>query len=256
MCSDFSGGGRCARAARLLLSGPDVLFLDEPTNHLDSAARAWLATYLASYEGTLVLVSHDTAMLKRACDSIAEITGDAPTADKPGSGRRLETYKSCSFDQWRQQRAERAQRWVSTYERQKEEERDLEDFIRRFGAKASKATQAKDREQKLKRLREEMVDRPHDAIDQGRRSPTRSKPPRAQRDGAPEENLGDTVASPLLKVRGGPAAASATLRRCLPLQPWRARTWGGRTRARRSRGGRGGATTNWTLTRSRTRRSS
>ena len=101
-----------------------------------------------------VLVSHDTAMLKRACDSIAEITGDAPTADKPGSGRRLETYKSCSFDQWRQQRAERAQRWVSTYERQKEEERDLEDFIRRFGAKASKARQAKDRAGKLETLEE------------------------------------------------------------------------------------------------------
>ena len=206
-CSDFSGGWQMRIAlARLLLSGPDVLFLDEPTNHLDSAARAWLATYLASYEGTLVLVSHDTAMLKRACDSIAEITGDAPTADKPGSGRRLETYKSCSFDQWRQQRAERAQRWVSTYERQKEEERDLEDFIRRFGAKASKATQAKDREQKLKRLREEMVDRPpRDVIDLAATLADEVEAlKRAQRDGAPEENLGDTVASPLLKVRGGP----------------------------------------------------
>ena len=153
-----------------------------------------------------MLVSHDTAMLKRACDSIAEITGDAPTADKPGSGRRLETYKSCSFDQWRQQRAERAQRWVSTYERQREEERDLEDFIRRFGAKASKATQAKDREQKLKRLREEMVDRPpRDVVDLAATLADEVEAlKRAQRDGAPEENLGDTVASPLLKVRGGP----------------------------------------------------
>ena len=206
-CLDFSGGWQMRIAlARLLLSGPDLLMLDEPTNHLDSAARSWLATYLAKYEGTLVLVSHDTAMLKRACDSIAEVVGEAPTADKPGSGRRVETYKSCSFDQWRQQRAERAQRWVATYERQKEEEADLEDFIRRFGAKASKATQAKDREQKLKRLRADMVDRPpRDVMDLAATLADEVEAlKRSQRDDAPAANLGDTVASPLLRTRGGP----------------------------------------------------
>lgn len=207
-CSDFSGGWQMRIAlARLLLSGPELLLLDEPTNHLDSAARSWLAQYLSTYEGTLVLVSHDTAMLKRACDSIAEVVGDAPSADRPaGNGRRLETYKSCSFDKWRQQRAERAFQWVSTYEKQKEEERDLEDFIRRFGAKASKATQAKDREQKLKRLRSEMMDRPpQDVVDLAATLADEVEAlKRASRDDAPAAELADTVASPLLRTRGGP----------------------------------------------------
>ena len=85
----------------------------------------------------------------------------------------------------------------ATYERQKEEERDPEDFIRRFGAKASKATQAKDREQKLKRLREEMPTGRATSSTSGNARRRGRSPKRAQRDGAPEENLGDTAASPL-----------------------------------------------------------
>ncbi|KAH8043996.1 ATPase [Aureococcus anophagefferens] len=203
-CGDFSGGWQMRIAlARLLLSGPEMLLLDEPTNHLDSAARSWLATYLADYEGTLVLVSHDTAMLKRACDSIAEVVGEQPRADRPaGHGRRLEAYKSCSFDKWRQQRAERAAQWVTEYEKQKIEEADLEDFIRRFGAKASKAAQAKDRERKLERLREVMRPRPPDDIVQLAKTladETEALKQASRR--RAETNLGDTVASPLLSTR-------------------------------------------------------
>jgi ATPase subunit of ABC transporter with duplicated ATPase domains len=204
-CGDFSGGWQMRIAlARLLLSGPEMLLLDEPTNHLDSAARSWLATYLADYEGTLVLVSHDTAMLKRACDSIAEVVGEQPRADRPaGHGRRLEAYKSCSFDKWRQQRAERAAQWVTEYEKQKVEEADLEDFVRRFGAKASKAAQAKDRERKLERLREVMRPRPPDDIVQLAKTLADETEAlkQASRDDAPKTNLGDTVASPLLSTR-------------------------------------------------------
>ncbi|KAJ1453926.1 P-loop containing nucleoside triphosphate hydrolase protein [Pelagophyceae sp. CCMP2097] len=165
-CSDFSGGWQMRIAlARLLLSGPDLLLLDEPTNHLDAAARSWLAGYLAQYDGTLVLVSHDTAMLKRVCDSIAEVVGEPPNADaKIQIGRRLELYKSCSFEKWRSERTERASRWVNTWETQVAECADLEDFIRRFGAKASKASQAKDRERKLERLRATMLPQPPEEI--------------------------------------------------------------------------------------------
>ena len=61
--------------ARLLLSEPELLVLDEPTNHLDAAARRWLGGYVGAYEGTVVLVSHDSEMLSVACDSIAEVRG-------------------------------------------------------------------------------------------------------------------------------------------------------------------------------------
>lgn len=153
-CADFSGGWQMRIGlARLLLSEPEICLLDEPTNHLDSAARSWLASYLSEYKGTLVLVTHDVAMLRQVCDSIAEVFGgQAP--------RSLETYKSCSYEKWRSERANRAARWVSTYERQIAEARDLEDFVRRFGAKASKASAAKDRMKKLERLRSTMLPSP------------------------------------------------------------------------------------------------
>ena len=140
--------------ARLLLSKPDLLLLDEPSNHLDAAARAWLADFLAEcaesararfapstrgragalggealsppvlaprvsrYDGTLVLVSHDSAMLRRACDSIAEVVGARDEVQAAGGGqvedlgpcRQLETYKSCSYEKWRAERAARAAR--------------------------------------------------------------------------------------------------------------------------------------------------
>ncbi|KAH8067114.1 ATPase [Aureococcus anophagefferens] len=162
-CGDFSGGWQMRIAlARLLLSGPEML-----------------------------------------CDSIAEVVGEQPRADRPaGHGRRLEAYKSCSFDKWRQQRAERAAQWVTEYEKQKVEEADLEDFIRRFGAKASKAAQAKDRERKLERLREVMRPRPPDDIVQLAKTLADETEAlkQASRDDA-ETNLGDTVASPLLSTR-------------------------------------------------------
>ena len=56
--------------AALLLRRPALLLLDEPTNHLDAAAKAWLADYLAEYVGTVVLVSHDRALLDVACSQV------------------------------------------------------------------------------------------------------------------------------------------------------------------------------------------
>ena len=85
--------------ARLLLSEPELLILDEPTNHLDAAARRWLGTYVGAYKGTVVLVSHDTEMLQRACNSIAEVRGGE-----------VELYKSMGYEKFLVEREERTKR--------------------------------------------------------------------------------------------------------------------------------------------------
>ena len=74
-CNTFSGGWQMRIAlARLLLSEPTVLLLDEPTNHLDSPAKAWLTNFLSVYPGTVLLVSHEEALLSQmACTTIAEV---------------------------------------------------------------------------------------------------------------------------------------------------------------------------------------
>ena len=75
VCSEFSGGWQMRIAlARLLLSEPDLL-VDEPTNHLDKGAKEWLCNYLSTYDGTLLVVSHDTNLLNNAVNSIAEVRG-------------------------------------------------------------------------------------------------------------------------------------------------------------------------------------
>ena len=89
LCSEFSGGWQMRIAlARLLLSEPDLLLLDEPTNHLDKGAREWLGQYLSRYDGTLLLVSHDTNLMNAAVSSIAEVRGGT-----------IELYKSRTHDQ-------------------------------------------------------------------------------------------------------------------------------------------------------------
>ena len=74
LCSEFSGGYQMKIAlARLLLSKPSILLLDEPTNHLDARAKSWLAKYLKNYDGTIIIVTHDTDLIAVACNSIANI---------------------------------------------------------------------------------------------------------------------------------------------------------------------------------------
>ena len=153
LCAEFSGGWQMRIAlARLLLSEPDILLLDEPTNHLDRRARDWVANFVGDYPKTVVVVSHDTELLRVACDSVAEVN---PAMQEQGQGV-LETYKGMGFDLFLREREQRRKRALSLYASQVEEAAKMQAFIDRFGASATKATQAKDRQKKLERLKASM----------------------------------------------------------------------------------------------------
>jgi ATPase subunit of ABC transporter with duplicated ATPase domains len=142
LCSEFSGGWQMRIAlARLLLSEPDLLFLDEPSNHLDKAARDWLGTYLSAYDGTLLIVSHDTELLDVAANSIAEVRAG-----------KIELYKSRSHEQWLVERDERVKMAQIQYEANQREIDRLQGFVDRFGAKTMGASMAQSRLKTIEKL--------------------------------------------------------------------------------------------------------
>jgi len=149
-CSELSGGWQMRVAlARALLRDPELLLLDEPTNHMDVSAKRWLASYL-THElppgRTLLLVTHDKSLLEEIrCTDVVEI-----------AARRILQYRCSSIGQWERMRAERLsglQKQVAKLERAAEAERD---YIRRWGAKASHASQAQSRKKKLAKMELEM----------------------------------------------------------------------------------------------------
>lgn len=145
LCSDFSGGWQMRIAlARLLLSQPDILLLDEPSNHLDSSARDWLATYLSNYEGSMLLVSHDIALLTKSVNSIAEV-----------SGKTLIQYVSCSYDKYLSEKEFRAKTAIAEYERNMKEAARLQDWVDKYGASANKASAAQSRVKMIEKMRKE-----------------------------------------------------------------------------------------------------
>jgi len=149
-CDTFSGGWQMRIAlARMLLSEPDVALLDEPTNHLDMAARSWLAGYLARARWTFVVVSHDRYLLDAAVDRIVEARGG-----------RLHTYTG-NFSRFLAERQLRAQQQQAEADKIAAERDKLQRFVDRFGAKATKAAQARSKRKQLERLGEvPTVDRP------------------------------------------------------------------------------------------------
>ncbi len=143
-------GGEQTRAllARLLLQGPDLLLLDEPTNHLDLQATEWLEGFLATWPGTLVLVSHDRYLLDRLATRVWEL----------GFGR-LETYRG-NYSAYLEQRAARRERQAREWEAQQDLIRRTEEFVRRYGA-GQRSKEARGRAKRLARL--ERVERPREA---------------------------------------------------------------------------------------------
>ncbi len=139
--ASFSGGWRMRlNLARALMRRADLLLLDEPTNHLDLEAILWLEQYLARYPGSILLVSHDREFLNACVNRIAHVHDQV-----------IDSYGG-SYDDFERTRAERATQQNQAFSQQQEKIAHLEDFIRRFRAKASKAKQAQSRVKALERL--------------------------------------------------------------------------------------------------------
>jgi len=149
-CSAFSGGWRMRVAlAGVLFSQPDLLLLDEPTNYLDLEGALWLESYLGRYPHTVLLISHDRALLNRAVGGILHL-----------ESKKLTLYTG-GYDDFAKTRA--AQRAVQAAAAKKQDaaREHLQSFVDRFKAKASKAKQAQSRVKMLEKM--EKITAPEDA---------------------------------------------------------------------------------------------
>jgi ATP-binding cassette subfamily F protein 3 len=139
--AEFSGGIRMRIAlAKLLLDAPEFMMLDEPTNHLDIEARNWLEDYLTSYEGGIILVSHDRYFLDRVTDRTVEI-----------SRGRLTEYHG-NYSRYLVLREERFQQEMAAFENQRAEIEHIESFISRFRYQQSKARLVQSRIKQLEKI--------------------------------------------------------------------------------------------------------
>ncbi|MGB0523684.1 MAG: ABC-F family ATP-binding cassette domain-containing protein [Flammeovirgaceae bacterium] len=146
---EFSGGWRMrVMLAKLLLQKPSLLMLDEPTNHLDLPSIQWLESYLNSYEGAVIIVSHDRHFLDRAVNSIVEV-----------SGGKLNWY-SGNYQFYLEEKELRNELQANAYKNQQQQIKQTERFIDRFRAKATKARQV---QSKIKLL--EKMDRVEEVVD-------------------------------------------------------------------------------------------
>ena len=139
--SSFSGGWRMRlNLARALMHRADLLLLDEPTNHLDLEAIIWLEQYLVRYPGSILLVSHDREFLNATVNRIAHVHDCV-----------IDSYAG-DYDDFERARAERIAQQNQAFQQQQAKIAHLEDFVRRFRAKATKAKQAQSRVKALERL--------------------------------------------------------------------------------------------------------
>ena len=146
---EFSGGWQMRIAlAKLLLEEPNLLLLDEPTNHLDLEARNWLETYLANYPNAFVLISHDRFFLDVTVSKIAELWN-----------KRVWFYTG-GYSKFETQKDERRAQLEAAYGNQRERIQDLEAFINRFRAQATKAKQVQSRIKELEKI--ERIELPPD----------------------------------------------------------------------------------------------
>ena len=144
--ASFSGGWRMrAELSRVLASEPDLLLLDEPSNYLDLPAVDWLQRFLKQYHGTLMLISHDRYLLRTLTDIIVEV--DAETATR---------YEG-NLDWYLKEREVRYQHLLAAKENQDHHREQLQRFVDRFRAQATKAAQAQSRQKLIDKIDEERI---------------------------------------------------------------------------------------------------
>ncbi|MCR5621437.1 MAG: ATP-binding cassette domain-containing protein [Treponema sp.] len=138
---EFSGGWQMRIAlAKSLMAEPDILLLDEPTNYLDIEARNWLEGFLSDFQGGFLLVSHDRYFLDHTVNEVYELFGG-----------QLRRYPG-NFSHYEAVRSQELETLTAEYKKQQDEIAHLEEFINRFGYKATKAAQAQERQKMLDKL--------------------------------------------------------------------------------------------------------
>jgi ATP-binding cassette subfamily F protein 3 len=153
----FSGGWRMrAELSRVLASKPDLLLLDEPSNYLDLPAVDWLQKFLKAYDGTLMLISHDRYLLRTLTSVTVEV--DAGTVTR---------YEG-DLDYYLREREVRYQHLVAAKENQDHHREQLQRFVDRFRATASKAAQAQSRQKLIDKIDEERIVLPKRYTQSGR----------------------------------------------------------------------------------------
>ena len=126
--------------AKALFGNPDILLLDEPTNHLDLDAIAWLEEFLINFENTVIVVSHDRYFLNKVCTQIADI-----------DYAKIQLYAG-NYDFWYESSQLMVKQMKEANKKKEEKIKELQEFIQRFSANASKSKQATSRKRALEKI--------------------------------------------------------------------------------------------------------
>ena len=138
----LSGGWRMRVVlASILLQDPDMIILDEPTNHLDLDATIWLENFLSSWNGSLVLISHDRTFLDKSINHILEI-----------ELKRTFLFKG-NYSSYKDQKTTRIEQHKNSYKNQQKQIKETQKFIERFRYKSTKASQVQSRIKNLEKLK-------------------------------------------------------------------------------------------------------
>ncbi len=143
---DFSGGWQMRISlSKLLLRHPDLLMLDEPTNHLDLESVKWLESFLSSYDGAVLLVSHDRAFMDACVSHVAAV-----------ENRRITTYTG-NYSSYLKQREDNLEQMRAKRAAQEREIAHMQVFVDKFRYKPTKAAQAQERMKKIEQIKSELV---------------------------------------------------------------------------------------------------